>query len=186
MIQAEKFKAADLNMGNETEYLEKIEGLAGSLRESEGQVKALHKIIISSGLEPPGPLDDDVVLSFDRLFFGIRQVVGKYCRGCELKDCAYEKLSLANKNLWVTATIADRLYSQLFVPNVALFGFKPQWNVCLANLEEELSQGGNGTLLPENCNFYHLQQWVILVPSSCWRHSRVASSDTQNCTATRS
>jgi hypothetical protein len=107
--QAGESKAADLNLGNETKYLEeKIEGLAGSLRESEGQVRALHKIIISSGLEPPGPLDDDVVLSFDRLFFGIRQVVGKYCRGCELKDCAYEKLSLANKDLWVTATIADR------------------------------------------------------------------------------
>ncbi|GLA33556.1 hypothetical protein AnigIFM63309_000386 [Aspergillus niger] len=142
--QIRGFQAANLKLSDEKQHLEeKIQGLAGSLRESEGQVKALHKIIIDSGLESPGPLDDDVVLSFDQLFFRIRQFVGKYCRGCELRDGAYQRLSLANKNLWLTATIADRLYSHLFLPNVSLFGFTAEWDSCLGHLEEELFHGGN-------------------------------------------
>ncbi|GKZ55637.1 hypothetical protein AnigIFM49718_000718 [Aspergillus niger] len=117
--QIRGFQAANLKLSDEKQHLEeKIQGLAGSLRESEGQVKALHKIIIDSGLESPGPLDDDVVLSFDQLFFRIRQFVGKYCRGY-------------------------RLYSQLFLPNVSLFGFTAEWDSCLGHLEEELSHGGN-------------------------------------------
>ncbi|KAI3002294.1 hypothetical protein CBS147345_8382 [Aspergillus niger] len=117
--QIRGFQAANLKLSDEKQQLEeKIQGLAGSLRESEGQVKALHKIIINSGLESPGPLDDDVVLSFDQLFFRIRQFVGKYCRGY-------------------------RLYSQLFLPNVSLFGFTAEWDSCLGHLEEELSHGRN-------------------------------------------
>lgn len=144
-LRAQELQVANLKLENSQRCLDrKIQGLAESLSESEGNVKELHKMIISSGIDGPGPVDDDVVLSFSQLFFHIKQVAIKYCRGCEVKDEAYQKLCLSNRCLWVAAAIADRLYSELFHSNVPLFGFTRDANRFLARLEEEFFQSKNG------------------------------------------
>jgi hypothetical protein len=122
------------------------------VREAETKAKEtamkLHKIILDSGLDESGPTDDDVEKEFGRLYHSIFQFVMKFCQNHESSKGIYGKLAPEAKNLWVVRWIANRLYNDLFDPDVKNFGFG-DLDKHLQRIEIELLRDERGTI-PSN------------------------------------
>ena len=142
-----------------------------SIAENQAKASKLHKIIINSGLEDAGPIDEEVERVFSALSHGLFSFVKKHCTNENGKKW-YSRLPSDAKNWYVVKIMASRIWRELFDPERLYFGFLSQsLNKDLARVEESLQY--SKSMFSASCIGYTL----IADISTALRVGRLASSD---------
>jgi hypothetical protein len=110
----------------------------------EEVICALRKRLEESGAAVPGIPDDNIRSAFEQLYQGMYEFVVEHCRNHGSRRGQYGALDPGAKDQYVMGIIADHIYADLFTPAVRPFGFGPQWDMGLRQLEEGLLGNNRG------------------------------------------
>lgn len=128
----------------------KIDNLSIDLNKKTRENRKLHEIIIQSGQDSAGASDDDIIKDFGDLNYGIMRIVKKHfaASGVKTKWKQYNSLRPDDRDLWLRALIADRMYTQLFHPTARLFGLNEEREKPQIELESKLLERNGKCLGP--------------------------------------
>lgn len=125
-----------------------INALNKALNSKNKETRKLHEIILQSGQTESTLSDDEVAKQFQRLSYNILRVVKKHYLGSATKlkwKADYNTLSPETRELWVRATIADKIHERFFSSSSrGIFGFDEAREAAQAELERILIASKRG------------------------------------------
>jgi hypothetical protein len=117
----------------------KIASLNIDLGKKSRETRKLHEIIIQSGHNDSEVTDEDIIKEFGTLSFSIMRIVKKHFSSPpKTRWRQHNSMTPDDHEFLVRATIADRMYSQLFQSSVGLFGLDSEHEKHQIELENKL------------------------------------------------